>query len=71
VSWIDRDARPPELHLQLVRDPQRWFDAVSLTLLAELRRRAPDAINWAEMSNIVPLIDAFEAAHDGRPVRRH
>jgi len=49
----------------------RWFDTVSLTLLGELRRRAPHAIDWAAMGNIVPLIEAFEAVKDGRPVRRH
>jgi hypothetical protein len=61
VCWIEGNARPPELHLQLVRDPQRWFDTVSLTLLAELLRRAPEAIDWAGMPDIVRVLDDFEA----------
>jgi hypothetical protein len=35
LQW-KHDGTPPDLHLQLVRDPQQWFDMVSLTLLAEL-----------------------------------
>jgi hypothetical protein len=39
--------------------------------LAELRSRAPHAIDWATMSDIVPVLDAFEAAMDSRIARRH
>jgi hypothetical protein len=40
LQW-PHNRTPPDLHLQLVRDPQLWFDMVSLTLLAELNRRDP------------------------------
>ena len=42
-----------------------------LTLLAELRRRAPEAIDWAAMGDVVPLLDAFEAAMESKTARRH
>ena len=29
------------------------------------------AIDWTRMGYIAPLLDAFEAARDGRPVSRH
>ncbi len=32
---------PPDFHLQLVHDPQLWFEFVATVLLAELRRRDP------------------------------
>jgi len=57
--------------LQLVHDPQRWSDTVSLTLLAELRRRAPEAIDWAAMGDVVPLFDAFEAIMESKTAPRH
>jgi hypothetical protein len=40
LQW-KHNATPPDLHLQLVRDPHLWFDAVSLALLAELSRHDP------------------------------
>jgi hypothetical protein len=57
--------------LQLVRDPQRWFDTVSLTLLAELRRRAPEAIDWTGMPDVVAVFDAFDAARASQTARHH
>jgi hypothetical protein len=30
------------LHVQLVSDPQLWFDTVSLVLLAELAKHVPE-----------------------------
>jgi hypothetical protein len=40
LQWLHK-ATPPDFHLQLLRDPREWFDAVSLTLLAELSRHDP------------------------------
>jgi len=51
--------------------PEQWINADNLVLLGALRRWAPHAIDWPAMGNIVPLLDAFEAAQDGRPMRRH
>jgi hypothetical protein len=56
----------------LLRDPElweRWVTAANLMLLAELRRRAPHAIDWTTMGDVVPLLDAFEAAMDSKIVR--
>jgi hypothetical protein len=46
-------------------------NTANLTLLGALRRRAPDAIDWAAMGDVVPVLDAFEAAMDSRIARRH
>jgi hypothetical protein len=47
----------------LVQDePAGWVNTANLTLLGELRRRAPHAIDWTRMQDVVPLLDAFEAA---------
>jgi len=40
-------------------------------LLAALRRRAPEAIDWAAMGDVVPLLDAFEAVMQSKTARRH
>jgi hypothetical protein len=40
LQW-KHNGTPPDLHLQLVSDPQQWFDMVSLTPLAELTRHDP------------------------------
>jgi hypothetical protein len=42
-------------------------------LLGELRRRAPEAIDWAGLAaaGVVSQLDAFEAAMDSRIARRH
>jgi hypothetical protein len=41
------------------------------TLLGELRRRAPHAIDWAGLTaaGIVQMLDAFEAMQESRSVR--
>ena len=46
--------------------PANWVNAANLTLLAELRRRAPHSIDWPEVGDVVPLLDAFEVARDSR-----
>jgi hypothetical protein len=64
--------QPPDLELLLLQDaPQNWACAANLTLLLELRRRAPHPIDWAGMRDVVPLLDAFEAARDNRTTRSH
>jgi hypothetical protein len=40
LQWL-HNGTPPDLHLQLVRDPQLWFDFVATMLLGELTRRDP------------------------------
>jgi predicted DNA-binding protein len=40
LQW-KRNGTPPDLHLQLVRDPQRWFDFVATLLLAALSKHDP------------------------------
>jgi hypothetical protein len=40
--------------------PQQWVNNANPTVLAELRRRAPDEIDWTR--DVVPVLDAFEAA---------
>jgi hypothetical protein len=48
-SLRNHNAHPPDFELVLLRDDaglyESWVDAVNLMLLAELRRRAPDAID--------------------------
>jgi hypothetical protein len=71
LQWTHK-ARPPDLHLSLVQDlPEQWINAANLVLLSALRRRAPQAINWSEMQNIVPLLDAFEESMAGKTACRH
>jgi hypothetical protein len=41
----------------------------NLMLLAELRHRASEAIDWTGMQHVVPLLDAFEASRDSRARR--
>jgi hypothetical protein len=51
--------------------PEQWINAANLTLLAALRRSAPQAIDWTEMQDIVPTLDAFEEAMASKTARRH
>jgi hypothetical protein len=41
--------------------------------MAELRRRAPRAVDWAALTavGIVQMLDAFEVARDSEMTRRH
>jgi hypothetical protein len=74
LRWLHR-AEPPDFELVLAQDDpelwERWVNAASLTLLAALRRRAPDSIDWAGMSDVIPILDEFEAARDSRAAHRH
>jgi hypothetical protein len=40
LQW-KHNGSPPDFHLQLVRDPQLWFDFVATMLLGELKRHDP------------------------------
>jgi hypothetical protein len=52
---------PPDFELVVLRDePRQWINSANLTLLAELRRRAPQAIDWAAMGDVVLVLDAFD-----------
>ncbi len=62
LRWQHK-TEPPDFDLVLLQDePQHWVGTVNMTLLGELRRRAPQAIDWTGMQDLVPLLDAFEAA---------
>jgi hypothetical protein len=41
LHW-KHNATPPDFNLQLVRDPQLWFDFVATMLLGELKRHDPN-----------------------------
>jgi hypothetical protein len=45
---VEHNAHPPDFEVVLVQDePVGWVNTANLTLLGELRRRAPHAIDWA------------------------
>jgi hypothetical protein len=72
--WLHK-AEPPDFQLVLMQqDPEMWkcwVSAASLTLLAALRRRAPQVIDWTAMRDVVPLLDAFEGHMDSKNSLRH
>jgi hypothetical protein len=56
----------------LIQDePIGWIETANLTLLGALRRRAPHAIDWTAMGDVVPLLDAFETWTGSRTARHH
>jgi len=62
LRW-KHNAEPPDFEMVLIQDePAGWVNTANLTLLGELRRRAPEAIDWDAMADVVPVLDAFEAA---------
>jgi hypothetical protein len=66
-------ARPSDFDLVLVQDvPQHWVYIINVTLLGELRRRPPHAVNWPGLTaaGVVQKRDDFEAARDSRIARR-
>jgi len=70
LRW-KHNAQPPDFELLLLRDEEvygSWVNAVNLMLLAELRRWAPDAIDWGALfaSGLIDMLDAFEAAMDSK-----
>jgi hypothetical protein len=54
-------------------EPQQWVNTANLLLLAELRRRAPEAIDWGPLfaAGVVQMLDDFEAAQESRSAHRH
>jgi hypothetical protein len=70
LRWQHK-AEPLDFELVLIQgSPQEWVNTANLTLLGELRRRAPEAIDWTGMPDVVPVLDAFEAARDSGTARR-
>jgi hypothetical protein len=58
----------------LIQDePAGWVDIANMTLLGELRWRAPEAIDWAGLTaaGIVQMLDDFEAARASQTARHH
>jgi hypothetical protein len=56
----------------LIQDaPAGWVNTANLALLRAFRRRAPEAIDWAGMPDVLPVLDAFEAARASQTARRH
>jgi hypothetical protein len=71
LQWL-HNGTPPDLHLALARDvAEQWTNAAAVVLLGELRRRAPDAIDWDAMADVVPVVDAFEAHMASKSASRH
>ncbi len=64
LQW-QHNGEPPDFDLVLLQDePEHWVGAVNMTLLGELRRRAPEAIDWSRMGDVIPMLDAFEATRE-------
>jgi hypothetical protein len=71
LQW-KHNAEPPDYEMVLIQDePVGWINTANLTLLGALRRRAPHAIDWAGMPDVIPILDEFEAARDSGTARRH
>jgi hypothetical protein len=71
LQWKHK-GEPPDLDLALIQPgADHWVNNANLTPLGELRHRAPDAIDWAGVADVVPQLDAFEAAMDSTTVHRH
>jgi hypothetical protein len=53
LRW-KHNASPPDFEMVLIQaEPPGWVNTANLVLLGELRRRAPEAIDWTEMQDIV------------------
>jgi len=64
LQWL-QNAHPPDIELMLLQDePCQWVNTANLMLLGELRRRAPHRSIGPEWGDVVPILDAFEAARD-------
>jgi hypothetical protein len=76
LRWL-HNATPPDFELVLMQQDaelwERWLSAASLILLGELRRRAPEAIDWTGLAaaGVVQMLDAFGAARASQTVRHH
>jgi hypothetical protein len=72
LQW-KHNAHPPDFELVLIQaEPAGWVNSANLTLLGELRRRAPHAIDWTGLTaaGVVAQLDAFESAQEAT-ARRH
>jgi hypothetical protein len=50
LQW-KHNAHPPDYEMVLIQDgPAGWVNIANLTLLGALRRRAPEAIDWAGLT---------------------
>jgi hypothetical protein len=71
LQW-KHNAHPPDYEMVLIQDKSPgWVNTANLVLLGELRRRAPHAIDWTAMGNVVPILDEFEAARASQAARHH
>jgi hypothetical protein len=54
-------------------EPPGRVNTANLVLLGELRRRAPEAIDWGSLAaaGVVQMLDAFEAARASQTARHH
>jgi hypothetical protein len=70
LQW-KHNGTPPDFEMVLVQnEPVGWVHTANLTLLGELRRRAPGSVDWERLVGIVQMLDVFEAAQEA-PARRH
>jgi hypothetical protein len=73
LQW-KHNAHPPDYEMVLVQtEPQGWVNTANLTLLVELRRRAPHSIDWVGLTaaGIVQMLDDFEVTRDSEMTHRH
>jgi hypothetical protein len=71
LQW-KHNAHPPDYEMMLIQDePAGWVNTANLMLLGELRRRAPHAIDWTAMGDVVPILDEFEAARASQTAPHH
>jgi len=59
--------------VRIQAEPVGWVNSANLTLLGALRRRAPEAIDWAQLTaaGVVAQLDAFEAARASQTAGHH
>jgi hypothetical protein len=62
-----------DVWLELREEPVRWLNSAKRGLRGELRRRAPEAIDWAGLTaaGVVQMLDDFEAHIESKTARRH
>jgi hypothetical protein len=67
LHWQHK-AEPPDFDLVLVQDgPAGWVNIANLTLLGELRRRAPEAVGWGVRPNRCDFhVELFKPPFRGR-----
>ena len=69
MQW-KHNAYPPDYELVLIQDePPGWVDVANLVLLGELRRRAPEAIDWTELTAAGVVPSWTPSRPHGKPTR--